>query len=131
MVTKIKKRDGKIVDFSSDKIKEAAKKAFFADNILGQDASNASQRVTDKVVTKLEMMFNGVSQPYVEQVQDLVEDTMMELGYNSTAKKYIIYRNEHKKLREMDESKQAIFDFSRRLVNGYMGGDDWRSRENA
>jgi len=50
MVDKIKKRDGKIVDFSSDKIKSAAEKAFNADGMFGQDASNASQRVTDKVV---------------------------------------------------------------------------------
>jgi len=131
MVNKIKKRDGKIVDFSPDKIMSATKKAFLADGILGQDAYTASQRVTDKVVTKLEMMFNGVSQPTVEQTQDLVENVMMELGYHSTAKKYIIYRENHKEKRDMDQSKQAIFDFARRLVNGYMGGDDWRSRENA
>jgi ribonucleoside-triphosphate reductase len=131
MVEKIKKRDGKVVDFSQDKIQSASKKAFEADGILGQDAAMASQRVTDKVVTRLDMMFNGTSQPYVEQVQDLVEETMMNLGYTSTAKKYIIYRENHKEKREMDQSKQAIFDFARRLVNGYMGGDDWRSRENA
>lgn len=131
MVGKIKKRDGKIVNFSPDKIMGAAEKAFLADGIVGQNAMLAAQRVTDKVVTKLDMMFNGVSQPHVEQVQDFVEDTMMELGYLSTAKKYIIYRENHKALREADQSKQAIFDFARRLVNGYMGGDDWRSKENA
>jgi len=131
MVEKIKKRDGKVVDFSPEKIQSAAKKAFEADGILGQDAYAASQLVTDDVINRLNTTFNGVSQPYVEQVQDFVEDAMMKLGYNSVAKKYIIYRNEHKKLRETDQSKQAIFDFARRLVNGYMGGDDWRSRENA
>lgn len=131
MVEKIKKRDGNIVDFSQEKIRAATEKAFLADGVVGQNAFLASQRVTDKVVTKLDMMFNGVSQPTVEQTQDLVENVMMELGYHSTAKKYIIYRENHKEQREMDQSKQAIFDFARRLVNGYMGGDDWRSRENA
>lgn len=131
MVEKIKKRDGKVVDFSPEKIQSAARKAFEADGILGQDAYTASQLVTDDVINRLNTTFNGVSQPYVEQVQDFVEDAMMKLGYNSAAKKYIIYRNEHKKLRETDQSKQAIFDFARRLVNGYMGGDDWRSKENA
>ena len=72
MVEKIKKRDGNVADFSPDKIKHAAEKAFLADGILGQDALIASQRVTDKVVTRLDMMFNGTSLPYVEQVQDLV-----------------------------------------------------------
>ena len=131
MVNKIKKRDGKIVDFSQEKIKYATERAFLADGMDDEEIGMAAQRVTDKVVTKLEMMFNGVSLPTVEQTQDLVENVMMDLGHHSAAKKYIIYRENHKQKREMDFSKQAIFDFARRLVNGYMGGDDWRSKENA
>ena len=131
MVEKIKKRDGKIVDFNSEKIKYAAERAFLADGMNGEEIGIAAQRVTDKVDAKLGMMFNGVSQPTVEQVQDLVENQMMELGYHSAAKKYIIYRENHKEKREMTQSGQAVFDFARRLVNGYMGGEDWRSRENA
>ena len=115
MVEKIKKRDGHLAEFNPEKIKSATEKAFLADGILGNDAIMASQRVTDKVVTRLDMMFNGTSQPYVEQVQDLVEDTMMELGYLSTAKKYILYREMHKEKREMDQSKQAIFDFAKKV----------------
>jgi ribonucleoside-triphosphate reductase len=131
MIAKIKKRDGKVVDFNPEKIKYAAEKAFLASEMNDQEIGTAAQRVTDKVVTKLDMMFNGVSYPTVEQTQDLVENAMMELGHHDAAKKYIIYRELHKQKREMDSSKQAIFDFSRRLVNGYMGGDDWRSKENA
>lgn len=131
MVDKIKKRDGKIVDFSPDKIKYAAEKAFMADRMEDENIRAAAQRVTDMVVTKLNMMFNGVSQPTVEQTQDLVEDTMMSLGYHTAAKKYIIYREMHKQKRELGGAGEAVFDFSRRLVNGYMGGDDWRSKENA
>lgn len=131
MVEKIKKRDGKIAGFNSEKIKIAAKKAFLSDGITGNEADTASQRVTDKVVAKLEMMFNEVSYPTVEQTQDLVEKTMMELRFPSAAKKYIIYREKHKELRERDQSRQEIFDFSKRLVKGYVGGDDWRSKENA
>ena len=131
MIARIKKRDGQIVDFSSEKIKFAAERAFLADGMEGEEVGTYAQRVTDMVVTKLGMMFNGVSLPTVEQTQDLVENAMMELGHHSAAKKYIIYRENHKQKREMDSSKQAIFDFARRLVNGYMGGEDWRSRENA
>ncbi len=141
MVEKIKKRDGKIVPFNAEKIRTAAEKAFLADEEFlnlpenkgfGKEKSyNASQRVTDKVVTKLDMMFNGVSLPTVEQTNDFVEDAMMNLGYHTTAKRFILYREHHKELREQDQSKQAVFDFARRLVNGYIGGSDWRSRENA
>ncbi len=130
-IEKIVKRDGRIVGFNPEKIRIAAEKAFNADGILGQEAYIASQRVADKVISKLEVIFNGISQPTVEQTQDFVENAMMELGYHSTAKKYIIYRELHKQNRELDQSRQAIFDFSRRLINGYMGGDDWRSKENA
>lgn len=131
MVEKIKKRDGKIVYFNPEKIRLAAEKAFLADGVIGNEAYIGSQRVADRVVAKLEMMFNEISFPTVEQTQDLVENTMMELGFFSTAKKYIIYREEHKELRELDKSGQEIFNFSRRLVRGYVGGDDWRSKENA
>lgn len=130
-IDKIKKRDGKIVKFNSEKIRIAAEKSFLADDLTNDEAKYASQRVCDKVVTKLDMMFNGVSTPTVEQTQDLVEDAMMDLGYHSTAKRFIIYRENHKKLREDDNAKQAIFDFARRLVKGYIGGSDWRSKENA
>jgi len=131
MVNKIRKRDGHIADFNSEKIKYAAEKAFLADGMDSEEISPAAQRVTDRVVSKLEIMFNGVSLPTVEQVQDLVEDTMMGLGHHSAAKGYIIYRENHKAKRELDQAGQAVFDFARRLVNGYMGGEDWRSKENA
>jgi anaerobic ribonucleoside-triphosphate reductase len=45
--------------------------------------------------------------PAVEEIQDLVEQALMELDYFETAKAYIIYRNERKKLRERDIFKKA------------------------
>ena len=131
MVEKIKKRDGKLTEFVPEKIRIATEKAFLADGLDKEKAYAASQRVCDRVVTRLEMMFNGVSQPTVEQTQDLVEDAMIELKYTSTAKKFIIYRQRHKELREMDDANREVFKFSRRLIKGYINGADWRGKENA
>lgn len=133
MVTAIKKRDGKIVPFVPEKIRIVAEKALLADGLPQEEAYATSQRVSDKVVTKLELMFNGVSQPTVEQTQDFVEDALMGLGekYHSAAKRFIIYREKHKERREMDSAGKSVLDFSRRLINGYIGGADWRGKENA
>jgi ribonucleoside-triphosphate reductase len=133
MPTQIKKRDGKIVDFNSDKIRNAAEKALLADGFKPEEAYSVSQRVSDRVVARLEMMFNGVSQPTVEQTQDFVEDALMGLGkkYHPAAKKFIIYREKHKEKRELDSASKEVFNFARRLINGYIDGADWRGKENA
>ncbi|MCX6747316.1 MAG: ribonucleoside triphosphate reductase [Candidatus Pacearchaeota archaeon] len=132
-VERIKKRDGKIVDFVPEKIRVVAEKALLADGFKPEEAYTVSQRVSDKVVARLEMMFNGVSQPTVEQTQDLVEDTLMGLGkkYHPTAKRFILYREKQTEAREMDPESKAVSNWVRRLVNGYIGGGDWRGKENA
>jgi ribonucleoside-triphosphate reductase (formate) len=132
MVSKIKKRDGKIVSFDAEKIRIAAEKALLADEIEPNEAYSVSQRVCDRVIGKLDT-FNGKLTPTVEQINDLVEDTMMGLGekYHPAAKKFIIYRQLHREKREMDSEGEAVFNFSRRLINGYIGEADWRGKENA
>jgi ribonucleoside-triphosphate reductase (formate) len=132
MVTQVKKRDGKFVPFDVEKIRIAAEKAFVADGFPHDDAYSASQRVCDRVVGKLDT-FNGKLTPTVEQINDLVEDTMMGFGqkYHSAAKGFILYREKHKERREMGSAEKAVFDFSRRLINGYIGKADWRGKENA
>ena len=133
MVEKIKKRDGKIVEFVPEKIRVVAEKALIAADFTPEKAYSSSQRVCDRVIGKLETMFNGKIVPTVEQTQDIVEDTLMTLGeeYHPAAKKFIIYRELHKEKREMDSSGKAVFDFARRLIHGYIDGADWRGKENA
>jgi len=131
MLVKITKRDGKVVDFNSEKIRIAAEKALLADGLLPQDAYSASTRICDRVAARLEMMFSRVSHPTVEQTQDLVEDTMMELGHHSAAKRFIIYRQKHKEARALDDTSRLVLDFTRRLLGGYIDGGDWRGKENA
>ena len=132
-ITSIKKRDGKIVPFNQEKITEAIYKAAKAQaEREGKTADREkSERVSARVVGTLEQMFEGVTDPTVEQVQDIVERTLIKMGFADTAKAYIIYRHEHSEKRKLDISKKGMVDFARRLFAGYIGGADWRSKENS
>jgi anaerobic ribonucleoside-triphosphate reductase len=97
-IEKIKKRDGKIVDFDEGKIAEAIWKA--ASSLGGKDRS-LSLKLADQVVGKLENQLKPGEVPSVEQVQDLVEKTLIENGHARTAKAYILYRHKRAEIRRM------------------------------
>ena len=104
---KIKKRNGEIVDFYPDKITIAVQKAFAA--VLGDSHEQDARDITRAVVDSVDAQFgNTAFIPTVEQIQDLVETALMERGYFTVAKDYIIYRYEHNKLRE--EQKEEVIE---------------------
>lgn len=89
-ITKIQKRDGRIVDFDQSKIIEAIWKA--VQSIGGTDKSQANM-IANQVSAVLEVFFkDGEDVPTVEQIQDLVEKILIEGGHARTAKAYILYR---------------------------------------
>ena len=96
MSKEIKKRNGDVVSFVPEKITVAMKKAFIAEGVAVDDVVLA--QMTDRVLAKLDAMGEG-GLPTVEQVQDIVEETLMERGYFRVAKHYILYRFEHTKER--------------------------------
>lgn len=118
----IRKRDGRIVPFEEDRITSAVKRAFEA---TGETtwADEAAPAVTQRVLAAL--VRSGADQPGVEQVQDQVEAALMGLGYYHTAKAYILYREQHRQMREM---KSLV---SCDLVESYLNQADWRVSENA
>src|SRR5690554_7358387 len=85
MLEKIKKRDGRIVRFNPEKINDAVTKAFIA---LGKDPKLADE-VTTGVLNKVDSKFKKQI-PTVEDIQDEVERTLIELNYADVAKSYII-----------------------------------------
>ncbi|MBQ8025433.1 MAG: anaerobic ribonucleoside triphosphate reductase [Oscillospiraceae bacterium] len=97
-VETIKKRDGRIVPFNKEKITEAIVKAFDATYKPGNE--EAARRLTDEVLSILEV--EGEQVPDVEHVQDLVEKVLMDNGYVTTAKAYILYRDKRSRRREMN-----------------------------
>src|SRR3989344_7889265 len=95
-IAKIKKRDGKVVDFNSGNIAEVIWKA--ARSIGGKDKKMPEQ-LAEKVVELLEKKFAGQI-PSVEDVQDAVEKVLIEEGHARTVKAYILYRQDRAELRK-------------------------------
>ena len=92
MIKAIKKRDGRVEDFKKEKISKAISKAFKSvENKVNEEELD---KITSKVVNSIEE-----EMPTVEEVQDLVEKALMELGYFDCAKSYILYRNSRKEKR--------------------------------
>jgi len=122
-ITKIKKRDGRIVRFDQRRITEAIWKA--AQAVGGEDRKIAED-LSNEVVEILKEKYSHKI-PTVEEVQDVVEKVLVENGHAQTAKAYILYREQHKKARDM---KELLLNAGT-LVEGYINMDDWRVKENA
>ena len=90
----IKKRDGQVEEFKSEKIEKAISKAFKSVNQKVEDSE--IKRIVERVIS----LINKEEVPSVEDIQDLVEKSLMELGYFECAKSYILYRNVRKEKRE-------------------------------
>ncbi len=106
MFTTIQKRDGRTVPYNITKISKAINKAMEA---AGRHDEAESLRLAKIVEEKLSAQF-GSDSPDIENIQDMVEGVMMENGYAFVAKKYILYRAERSKKREMNTSLMRIFD---------------------
>lgn len=96
MVSKVKKRDGRVVKFNKQRITDAIQKAVEA--VEGQDGEKAAI-LAKKAVTVLNRRFR-TKVPTVEDVQDVVEEVLIHEADAEVAKAYIIYREERKKIRE-------------------------------
>ncbi len=102
MVSRIKKRDGRIVLFDKSKIANAIFAA--ARSVGGKDRKRAEE-LADIVEKKINEKYGEEYIPTVEEIQDIVEKVLIENGHAKTAKAYILYRKEKEKIRE---EKKAI-----------------------
>lgn len=98
IITGIRKRDGRIVPFDTEKIAHAINKAFLA--TYKPDSEEVAERLSLEVCSILEL--EGADIPDVEHIQDIVERVLMDNGYITTAKSYILYRSERNRVREMN-----------------------------
>jgi len=121
----IEKRDGKRVPFDEKKIRLAILKASKA---VGRgDAEDIASEITAAVLSFLEIFYGEKGHPTVEQVQDLIEKVLIEKGYAEIAKAYILYREQHAKLRETER----LLANATRMVNSYLDKMDWKVNENS
>ncbi len=128
-ILKIRKRDGRIVEFAPEKITNAIYKAAQATaQSEGRKAEKSTaDELTSKVITILEYNFSGKEVPTVEEVQDVVEKVLIKSGHAKTAKNYILYRQQHAKLRE---TKDMLVDVGK-TIKSYIHQEDWKVRENS
>ena len=121
MYKSIKKRDGRTAKFDRKKIEKAIEKAGLETGEF--DAAQAVE-LTDKVLGVLETR-NQKRLPSVEDIQDIVEDMLIDSKFKKTAKAYIIYRDQHKKLREITSNAHVD------LIDKYLKNLDWKVNENS
>ena len=121
MYKSIKKRDGRTAKFDRKKIEKAIEKAGLETGEF--DAAQAVE-LTDKVLGALETR-NQKRLPSVEDIQDIVEDALIDSKFKKTAKAYIIYRDQHKKLREITSNAHVD------LIDKYLENLDWKVNENS
>lgn len=106
MITTIIKRDGREVSFNLDKISDAIFKAAEA---AGGSDYKTSQKLAIQVAELLSQNYNG-NKPTVEDIQNTVEKVLIENGHAKTAKKYILYRAERTRIRDMNTRLMQVFE---------------------
>ena len=124
MFKKIKKRDGKIVNFNPDKITDAIAKAGLVTEEFKADRAKA---LADKVLKRAEETIKTRT-PSVEQIQDIVEEVLMESSFKKTAREYIRYRQERSRVRE---AKSDLMNIYRTISHADASEDSDVKRSNA
>lgn len=121
MFIQIQKRDGEIVKFDLKKITTAIQKA-------GAATGEFDESMAEKLSLRaLNLAHQAISReiPTVEEIQDIVEEVLISSPFHRTAKAYVVYRDQHEKIRRMSE--QSSVD----LVDGYLEQLDWQVNENS
>lgn len=120
----VQKRNGKNVDFKLEKISDAIKMAFEAQE------KQYNPSIIDFIALKVTADFEPKIKEgliSVEDIQDSVESVLVQAGYADVAKAYILYRRQRAKLRD---TQSTILDF-KKIVDDYVKINDWRVKENS
>ncbi len=117
----IVKRDGRRATFDLPKITMAILKAGRATDEFGEEVA---ERLSVRVMGMLQALSNGTP-PTVERVQDVVEEVLLLSPFKKTAKAYILYRDQHARIREMIRKADV------ELIDKYLERLDWKVQENS
>lgn len=123
MIEHVRKRDGQVVPYERGRVVAAILSAL---REVGRDDPSLAQELALRVERILEGRFGPLfGPPHVEEIQDAVEEVLMSSGIPEAARAYIVYREQHKRMREIQELVDPA------LVETYINGEDWRVRENS
>ena len=121
MDLKIKKRDGRIVPYDVKKVENSIKKAM----------SSVGLENGDDIVFLIEEKIKELKKypMTIEDVQDIIEECLMDLGYNSVAKSYILYREKHRRQRQLREHFEVVDDLKLGLNAATLLKDRYLARD--
>lgn len=122
--TRVRKRDGREVPFDAGKIESAIRRAGQAG---GEFGAAAAAGLTRQVVKVISHRLDRGRIPDIEGIQDVVEQTLIAADHFETARAYIVYREQHSRLRE---DHRTLVDVTA-SVNEYLDRSDWRVAANA
>ena len=117
------KRDGTLAAFDPDKIRSAIQRA---GAVTGELDANEAILLTAQVVKVLIHKFQ-LAPPSIEKIQDTVEQVLISANHLKTARAYIVYREQHTKLRQ---DRKTVVDVES-SINEYLEQMDWRVNANA
>ncbi|HDM32006.1 MAG TPA: ribonucleoside triphosphate reductase, partial [bacterium] len=123
-IEKVQKRDGTIVPFEQERITDAIFKAL---TVTGEGEKKKAKRLSDRVVRILNRRFKKGEIPNIEQIQDIVEEVLILEGLVKTAKAYILYREQRRRIREAIKYSEEAVD----RLDQYLEKLDWEVQENA
>jgi len=122
MFKSIRKRDGRIVRFKPEKITEAILKAGQSCGEIQKES--IARRLMLKVLSLAEETIQH-KVPTVEEIQEIIEEVLLSSRYKETAKTFILYRDQHRQMREIAEKMNI------NIMDEYIEGRDWKVQENA
>lgn len=123
---KVVKRDGKLVNFNSEKITNAIEKAA---QVTKEFDKNTAKSLTEKVIQHTQELINkkkeNLKAASIEEIQDIVEYILLSSDYKKTAKSYMLYREQQAKLRDFTQHADI------EMVDDYLKQLDWQVNENS
>lgn len=129
----IVKRDGRLKPFDTNKIIAAIAKAGQASGEFCADGIDDVDKITTQlcnlfVLPQLQAIIQqNANDLHIEQIQDAVESSLFDAGYRKTLRAYIVYREQHQKLRT---DQKTVVDVES-SINEYLNQQDWRVNANA
>jgi ribonucleoside-triphosphate reductase (formate) len=124
----VAKRSGSIEPYDRERISKALDKAFMAVN--GVSDRERVERISAEVESRLALLMAGRHQnsiPAIEEIQDIVELTLIEAKEAEVARAYILYRARREAVRD---AQRLMLDINS-TMDGYLAQVDWRVKENA
>lgn len=123
---KVVKRDGKIVDFNSEKITNAIEKAAQVTKEFDKNtAKSLTQKVVELTQELVERKNKNIKAASIEEIQDIVEYILLSSDYKKTAKSYMLYREQQAKLRDFTQNANI------NKIDDYLQKLDWEVNENS